>query len=62
MVGLIAVVVAGFREIRVLVQQIEEKGCSPPGREKILEYQSQQDFPICPNPERLQPVRGAAVS
>jgi hypothetical protein len=36
-------------EIRALVQQVEEKGYSPPRREKILEYRSQQDFPICPN-------------
>ena len=26
-----------------------EIGYSPPRREKILEYQSQQDFPICPH-------------
>ena len=39
------------QEMRALVQQVEEKGYSPPGREKILEYQDQQDFPICPNPD-----------
>jgi hypothetical protein len=39
------------REIRAMVQQVQEKGYSPPRREKILEYQSQQDFPICPNPD-----------
>ena len=39
------------QEMRALVQQVEEKGYSPPRREKILEYQSQQDFPICPNPD-----------
>lgn len=38
-------------EIRAMVQQVEEKGYSPPRREKILEYQSQQDFAICPNPD-----------
>ncbi|CAA9475547.1 MAG: hypothetical protein AVDCRST_MAG05-902 [uncultured Rubrobacteraceae bacterium] len=38
-------------EIRALVQQVEEKGYSPPKRDKILEYQGQQDFPICPNPD-----------
>jgi hypothetical protein len=38
-------------EIRACVQQVEEKGCSPPSREKILEYQSLQDFPIRPNPD-----------
>jgi hypothetical protein len=39
------------QEMRVLVKQVEEKGYSPPRREKILEYQSQQDFPICPDPD-----------
>jgi hypothetical protein len=39
------------KEIRSLVQQVEEKGYSPPKRDKILEYQSQQDFAICPNPD-----------
>ena len=39
------------QEIRALVQQVEEKGYSPPRREKILEYQSQQDFQICPDPD-----------
>jgi hypothetical protein len=38
-------------EIRAMVQQVEEKGYSPPRRERILEWQSQQDFQICPNPE-----------
>ena len=37
-------------EIKALVQQVQEKDYSPPRREKILEYQEQQDFPICPNP------------
>ena len=39
------------KEIRSLVQQVEEKGYSPPKRDKILEYQSQHDFQICPNPD-----------
>ena len=39
------------REIRAMVQRVREKGYSPPRREKILEYQSQQGFPICPNPD-----------
>jgi hypothetical protein len=39
------------QEMRALVQQVEEKGYSPPRREKILEYQSRQDFPICPDPD-----------
>jgi hypothetical protein len=39
------------KEIRSLVQQVEEKGYSPPKRDKILEYQSQQEFAIYPNPD-----------
>jgi DNA primase large subunit len=38
------------QQARVLVQQVEERGYSPPRRERILEWQEQQDFPICPNP------------
>jgi hypothetical protein len=38
-------------EIRAMVQQVEEKDYSPPRRERILEWQSQQDFQICPNPD-----------
>ena len=39
------------QEMRALVQQVEEKGYSPPRREKILEYQRHQDFLICPDPD-----------
>ncbi|HZY65507.1 MAG TPA: hypothetical protein VFE21_06485 [Rubrobacteraceae bacterium] len=38
-------------EARALLQQVEEKGYNPPRREKIIEWQEQQDFQICPNPE-----------
>ncbi len=38
-------------EVRAMVQQVEEKGYSPPRRERILEWQSQQDFQICPDPD-----------
>ena len=38
-------------EVRALVTQVEERGYSPPRREKILEWQSQQAFPIIPNTE-----------
>ena len=37
-------------EARALAQQVEERGYNPPRRERILEWQEQQDFPICPNP------------
>ena len=42
---------ADEQELRALVQQVEDKGYSPPRREKILEFQDQQDFAICPNPD-----------
>jgi hypothetical protein len=42
---------ADEHEIRAMVQQVEDKGYSPPRREKILEFQNQQDFQICPNPD-----------
>ena len=38
-------------EARALVQQVEERGYNPPRRERILQWQEQQDFPICPNPD-----------
>jgi hypothetical protein len=40
---------ADEQEIRAMVQQVQDKGYSPPRREKILEFQNQQDFEICPN-------------
>jgi DNA primase large subunit len=36
---------------RALVQQVEERGYNPPRRERILEWQSKQDFQICPYPD-----------
>jgi hypothetical protein len=42
---------ADDQEIRAMVQQVQDKGYSPPRREKILEFQNQQDFEICPNPD-----------
>ena len=33
-----------------LVNQVRTRGYSPPRRERILEWQARQDFPICPNP------------
>lgn len=38
-------------DARALVAQVESADYSPPKREKILEYQAQQDFPIVPNAE-----------
>lgn len=42
---------ADEQEIRAMVQQVQDKGYSPPRREKILEFQNQQDFAICPDPD-----------
>ncbi len=37
-------------DARALLVQVEQADYSPPKREKILEYQSQQDFKIIANP------------
>jgi hypothetical protein len=42
---------ADERDVRATVQQVEEKGYSPSRRDRILEWQSTQDFQICPDPE-----------
>ena len=36
---------------RALVLQVRERDYSPPKRERILEWQSRQQFPICPTPD-----------
>lgn len=36
-------------EARALVQQVQGKDYNPPKRDRILEWQSQQEFTICPN-------------
>ena len=43
----------GFDEerARALLKQVEARGYNPPKRERILEWDGQQDFDICPNPE-----------
>lgn len=38
-------------EARSLVQQVTTRGYNPPKRERIIEWQQQQEFPICPNPD-----------
>ena len=38
-------------EAKALVQQMEERDYNPPSRARILEWQAQQDFPICPTPD-----------
>jgi hypothetical protein len=39
------------QKARALVQQVEERGHNPPSRQRILEWQGQQEFPICPSPD-----------
>jgi hypothetical protein len=39
-------------EARALLRQVHERNYNPPKRERILEWQSQQDFPICPTPDQ----------
>ena len=34
---------------RALVGQVKSRGYSPPRRERILQWQAEQGFPICPN-------------
>ena len=38
-------------DARALVLQVKARDYSPPKRERILEWQAQHEFPICPNPE-----------
>ncbi len=36
---------------RALVNQVRARNYNPPSRERVLEWQARQAFPICPNPE-----------
>lgn len=38
-------------QARALYLQVEGKDYSPPRRERILEWQREQEFPICPDPD-----------
>jgi hypothetical protein len=38
-------------QARALYLQVRGKDYNPPKRDKILHYQSQQEFPIIPNPD-----------
>lgn len=39
------------QKAKALVQQVESREYNPPSRARILEWQGQQEFPICPTPE-----------
>lgn len=36
-------------ESRALVRQVTERDYNPPKRERVLDWQARQDFPICPD-------------
>jgi hypothetical protein len=38
-------------ELKSLVQQTFTRDYNPPSRQRILEWQAQQDFAICPDPD-----------
>jgi hypothetical protein len=38
-------------EVRALLLQVQGRDYNPPKRERILEWQARQDFPICPTPD-----------
>ena len=38
-------------QARALYLQVQGRDYNPPRRDKILQWQSEQEFPICPNPE-----------
>ncbi|RPI87579.1 MAG: hypothetical protein EHM41_04460 [Chloroflexi bacterium] len=38
-------------DAKALILQVKARDYNPPKRERILEWQKEQDFPICPNPE-----------
>jgi hypothetical protein len=41
-------------DVRALVAQVRQHDYNPPARERILEWQARQDFPICPNTDDPQ--------
>src|SRR5438045_2346153 len=41
----------GEEDARALLRQMAARNYNPPKRERILEWQTQQDFPICPTPD-----------
>jgi hypothetical protein len=41
----------GEDDARALCNQVQGRDYSPPKRERILQWQQEQEFPICPNPD-----------
>jgi hypothetical protein len=44
----------GQDEALSLVRQVQARDYNPPKRERILEWQARQEFPICPTPDDPQ--------
>jgi DNA primase large subunit len=40
-----------LEQARALVLQVQGKDYNPPRRERVLEWQQHQEFPLCPNPD-----------
>ena len=38
-------------EARALYLQVQERDYNPPSRARLLEWQREQEFPLCPNPD-----------
>lgn len=38
-------------QAKLLIRQVEGKDYNPPKRDRVLAWQKEQEFPICPNPE-----------
>ena len=38
-------------QARALYLQVQGRDYNPPRRDKVLQWQAEQEFPICPNPE-----------
>ena len=50
--------------VKSLLRQVEGRDYNPPKRERILEWQAQQEFPICPTPDgplKLQRLQRPAL-
>jgi hypothetical protein len=51
MLRLLGIQEGGEEEARRLLVQVQARDYNPPKRERILQWQQEQEFPICPNPD-----------
>jgi hypothetical protein len=51
----------GAGDARRLIAQVEEAGYSPPKREKILDFQGRQTYPILENPTTRTPATSTKI-